>query len=169
MKRLPYLILLVLVVAYTFYILQTRTQLPDRVATHFDALGVANGWMTRDVLISSALKMGLGLPLVMAGVFSLLRIVPTRFINIPHREYWLSPENSTATVDWIARGGIWIACLLVAFMGFVHHAVVTANRLPQPKFDNAPVLLVACVFVGCVLFFIIRMLVRFSKPPLQAS
>ncbi|HMO86185.1 MAG TPA: DUF1648 domain-containing protein, partial [Lacipirellulaceae bacterium] len=64
-------------------------ELPDQVATHFDAEGFANGSMPKPQFVSMTLAVFAAIGGTLLALPVVLRIAPTRAINIPHREYWL--------------------------------------------------------------------------------
>ena len=72
MPRLSLLLLLALLLVSTFFALNSVEVLPEKVATHFNANGVADSWTNRDQyrLFISLLLVGLPLllVLVMAGL-----------------------------------------------------------------------------------------------------
>lgn len=163
-NRLPILIFLLLATGYVAFVWSTRTELPNRVATHFNWQGVPDGWMTRDGLTRFTLALGLGVPLLIIAAFSVARFVPVRFVNLPNREYWLSPGRRAESVAWISRAGLWLACVLMAFMSVVHHFVVQANQLQPPRIDSRSLLIAVALLVTFQVTSIVRIFLRFSKP-----
>lgn len=77
--------------------------LPDRVAIHFGADGLANGWGSNSVnaLLMTATHVFLFCVLYFAA--HLVTVIPPRFINLPNKEYWLSPANRVAAREKIKR------------------------------------------------------------------
>lgn len=67
--------------------------LPARVACHFGVDGVANGWMSG--AMNACLMMATHSLLFFVIYFSpgLMVVMPPRWVNLPHKEYWLSPAN----------------------------------------------------------------------------
>jgi hypothetical protein len=161
--RVRILAFCLLAIAYAYYIWQTRDELPDRVATHFNVQGAVNDWMSRDDIIWFMLFFGVGIPLVMFAVFSCAHLLPTRFINLPNRERWLSPERQAETVAWLSRAGFWLASTMILFMGVLHHFVIQANTMQPPRLDSRSVLIAAGVLFAVELVFVVRLLLRFSK------
>ncbi len=77
------------------------TQLPDRVAVHFNAGGVADRWSTPASLAAAAWG-ALGSVTVLGSVSILLMgRIPDRFVNLPNKAYWLDPERRDATIEWL--------------------------------------------------------------------
>jgi uncharacterized membrane protein len=78
-------------------------QIPDTVASHFDGLGSANAWSSKNGFFGLYLAMILLLVIVFvfAPRWSETRI---RFgIKIPNRDYWLAPERLQQTKDFFRR------------------------------------------------------------------
>jgi uncharacterized membrane protein len=114
----------------------TSDRLPERVASHFGADGLANGFMTRPVYLAFMLGLGVGVPaLVSLAMGVSVRHFP-RFINIPNREYWLAPERRAATAAYLAAHTAWLAAGLAVFALAVHLLVIRANRLQPPRLDT---------------------------------
>jgi uncharacterized membrane protein len=100
--------------------------LPERVASHFNAAGEADGWMTRDAF----LKFNLGMTFFVATVFALtprfIARTPTEMINLPNKEYWLAPERRAASLAYIGDRmyafGAGTMALLTSVMQLVYEA-----------------------------------------------
>lgn len=149
--RLPLVLLGLSCLAFLACVLLTANALPERVATHFNLDGRANGWMSRSAHLQFMAGFGLALPLFIAGVCFALRFAPDSSINIPHRDFWLAPERRAATCQYLFGQSLWLACLNVAFITGVHLLVVRANQLVPPHLPLTPVLVWAgCLIVGLV-------------------
>jgi hypothetical protein len=111
----------------------------------------------------------LGMLALMGGAFLGLPFVlgwlPSTMINIPHREYWLSPERRAGSMaalrNWMAVVGCGVVVLLMAVTGMVHQA----NRMSPPRLSSP-------VFVACLASFllyligaIVALYRRFPRPP----
>lgn len=164
-SRLSYLVFFILAAAFSVYVWQTRHQLPIRTATHFNWEGRGDGWSSRDAHIQTTLLAGLGLPFLIVIVFSSLRFFPSSVINLPHKEHWLNAENRTSTLQWIAGSGAWLASALVVFMGVLHYFILKANAVKPPHLDSRGLLIAAVLLTLFELGFILRLFLRFAKPP----
>jgi uncharacterized membrane protein len=127
--RTPAIILAALCVGFLIYLVYSAALLPERMATHFGGDGKPNGWMSRsaDLVIFGAL--GVGLPLFFVVISIVIRFLPPRFINLPHREYWLSPERVLQTSAFITRQLLWMGCMTVLFLAGIHYLTIQANRM----------------------------------------
>jgi hypothetical protein len=115
------------------FIVATTGQLPDRVASHFAAGGVPNGWMTRDGYLAFMLAFAVLLPAIVVAGVGLVPHVSPRRVNIPHRDYWLAPERRTATFSSLASRACWLGCLIAVFLAGLHYAILEANATVPPQ------------------------------------
>jgi len=92
------------------------------------------------------------------GLPALLRFVPTSMINLPHREYWLSPQKRQETFDriagYIAGFGVLTLSMLLTVIQFTIEANMDGTqRLPTPWFLVVLPGYIAAVVVWLVVFF----------------
>src|SRR5436305_13166641 len=108
-SRWALILLLALYAVFAGSLIYAAGELPERVATHFDFRGEANGWMSKeaDLLLMAAL--GVGLPLFLIGICYATRFFPARLVNLPHREYWLAPGRRRETAAYVGAQSVWLA------------------------------------------------------------
>ena len=111
----------------------SASMLPDRVATHFNGAGQADGWMSRLTHLLWMAAFGLLFPAFMMGIFWCTRFLPTSMVNIPHRDYWLADERRAETAAYLTGHSVWFGCLLQAFITGLHWLIVFSNQQQQPK------------------------------------
>ncbi len=137
--------------------------LPERVASHFNAAGLANGWMPRETFVyfnlgivglMSALFLGLG--------WAISRL-PVSLINLPNKDHWLGPEQRDETLAWLASWGHWMGAqtvfLLVALM-----AVTVRINLGEPELAGRWFPALLGVFLAAALGQLVRLVLRFRLP-----
>lgn len=157
-QNLPILVFVVSWFGFLVYWISTLEQLPQRVATHFGPSGNPDGWMTKteDAFLTTAV--GLGLPLLIVGVFYLLRFAPNRLINFPgpHRDRWLGPERRAATMTYLFRHSFWLASLMIGLMAGVHRLTIEANRQVAAPHLSVPAtfVLLGCFLIAFITWFI---------------
>jgi len=85
-------------VANVVVTLITFVVLPEEVAIHFGEDGKADGWAPN--YVNALLMTGVHLLIFFSFYYSprLMFLFPAKWINLPNREYWLSPENKPRTV-----------------------------------------------------------------------
>ncbi|MBX3420962.1 MAG: DUF1648 domain-containing protein [Pirellulaceae bacterium] len=107
-------------------------QLPEQVATHFDAQGNPNDWMGK--LPATLLAAGLVtlLPLFFIGIGQVIGWLPVCIINLPQRQYWLATERRADTLQWMTGWMMWLTVSITVFMVAINHLTFLANRDAQP-------------------------------------
>mgnify|MGYP000982640530 CR=1 FL=1 len=111
--RTPTIIFLALCAGFLLYLFSSASQLPQCVASHFNAAGEANGWMSRSAYVIFTSVFGLCLPLFIIGVFFTIRFMPVSIISLPNRDYWLAPERRVETNAYFMRQALWLACIIL--------------------------------------------------------
>ena len=146
----------VIVVGAATFVWQTGQGLPDLVASHFGASGVANGFMPRSIYLRFMVAFVIGLPALLVFVTWHMLGRPNARINLPNRDYWLAPERREQTIAFIRAGLVWFGAMLVAFLCYAHWLVLLANRtqpalLDEPRFIHA----LLSFFVAVVIWLMI--------------
>ncbi|MDE2293199.1 MAG: DUF1648 domain-containing protein, partial [Elusimicrobia bacterium] len=138
-------------------------RLPVKVASHFDAAGVPNGWMSREVF--TAFHVGVVLFLAVAMSTSAAGIASGRRgrINIPHRDYWLAPERLPSTLAALADWLYWFGAGTYVLLIDVFEQVLRFNRGFTMKLGH-PLLSLSAYGVFAV-WWTVRLMRRFSRVP----
>lgn len=133
-SSIPFLILLACAAA--FIGVTSRCSLPAVVASHFNAAGVANGFMTRALYVPFTFAFAVVLPLLLVFLSSRALNNPKARINLPNHEYWLAPERRAETADFVRRHLARFASMLALLVCYVHWLVVRANALVPPSLSS---------------------------------
>lgn len=138
--------------------------LPDRVAIHYGADGMADGWGPNYV---NALFMTGTHVLLFSLLYFAPRLVtwlPPRFVNLPNKSYWLSPENKTRAVEkiqpfmWLFGSGVFVFFFVLGLLSY-HANLQTSARL------NLRIFLPALgVFLACNAWWVYRFYRAFRIP-----
>lgn len=138
-------------------------QLPERLASHFNAAGEADGWMTKDGFF---LFYGL-LLLLMFGMFAgitwVVRHVPASMVNIPHREYWLAAERRDETYAMLQRNMDRMSAATLLFMNAMLIISFRAN-FKQPPSLGSEVWILLLLFLAGLTVLIVRLYRDFRLP-----
>ena len=164
MKRLPFFAFTLLATALVIDLALTVPSLAEPVATHFDAAGRANGWMTRTGYGIFMAAFGICLPLL---IWALIPLISRRFprgINIPAREYWLAPERREETLAFLRWHMGWLATLMVLFFIAIHHLLLLANALRPPALPHTPFFFMLGCFLAGTAVWTILLWRRFRRP-----
>jgi hypothetical protein len=161
----PKLMLVLLYVAAIAQVGWMGSQMPDVVATHFDGAGHPNGAMSRSGTIGFQLMMLAITAAAFLGLPVLLGRLSPKLINIPNRDYWLSPERRAASMsalqNWTAGMGCGVVLLLMAVTGLLHHA----NRVSPPQLSSPALLACLGAFLIHVIGTMVALYRRFPRPP----
>lgn len=163
MNTLPLRIglLVVLYISFGVSLFESASMLPERVATHFNAAGAANGWMSRTDHLALISGFALAFPLFLIGICWSIRFLPAGLVNIPHREYWLADERRNETASYLVRHSVWFACLALGFVIGLHWLIVLSNQRQPPQLPIAWVLGVVGPFLAGVAAWVICLVRRF--------
>ncbi len=164
-SRLPKLVFVAIAVVAAIYFWSNYAQLPDVVASHFNARGVANGWQTKSTFLTF-FAWAVALASFLAfGVPFLISKMPVELINLPHKEYWLATERRGETMDLLSGSFAWFGCgVLVVVTTAVNYAI-GRNLHPEAQLDPPVLVYVLGGFVLFALIGSIRMLTHFARVP----
>lgn len=140
----------------------TYNQLPEPVASHFNAAGVPDGWMSRSNHVWAIGGVAIGVTALLLGVFYCPRFFPPSAVNLPRRDYWLAAERREETFGLLFGAGVWLAALGTLFMLGLHLLVVAANA-SQPARLSSGVWLLGGSLVAIVGAWIHALSRRFNQ------
>jgi uncharacterized membrane protein len=161
---IPLTALVICYVVFFGYVISSYSELPARVASHFDIEGRPNGWMSRDLCAGFSVGLALLLPGIIISMMAGAGKIPVSFINLPHRDYWLAPERRQAALAILLRYALWLSCMNVLFVTGLHWLIVQAN-IPgvASHFSGLGIALVAGLFLAGTGLWTVLLLRHFSK------
>jgi len=81
--------------------------LPERVASHFGISGKPDGWSSKtSFIMAQSIITGIVAVLFPVIAFGLSKI-PVSLINLPNKDYWLSPERKQASCAFFEGYFLW--------------------------------------------------------------
>jgi uncharacterized membrane protein len=138
--------------------------LPERLASHFNAAGMPNGWMTKTqfiwmyaIVLLPALAIEFWVSRKIAGK-------PDAQLNLPNKEYWLAPERRAETFAYFDRFCAWYGCAFLFVVVFAMGLAMRANLDYPPMLPTGPILTDVVGFVVFNVVAIVTMIRRFSLP-----
>ncbi len=155
------LLFLIVVAGAAFFIWITSSSLPEVVASHFAASGVANGFMPRAFYVQFMLVFVVGLPAVMVFLTNLTFGNPGIRINLPNRDYWLAPDRRAETIAFLRQHSTYFGVMLVIFLCYVHWLVVSANTVFPPVLSAPWIITGLVVFIASTIIWTVVLLKRF--------
>lgn len=145
------------------FVWTTGRPLPDLVASHFQASGVAAGFMPRAVYMRFMLAIVILLPgaLVVLPRLSMCGVNPR--LNLPNREYWMAPIRRADTIEFVRRQSLRFGSLLLLFLCYAHWLVVRANAASPPSLSSPWFVSGLVVFMVVSLGWVIALSTRFRN------
>ena len=140
--------IILLLIAMVF-VWSTAAELPLTVASHFDAAGRPNAFMTRSGYIRFMLCLCVGLPVLVVAILAMVYSRASE-LKLPNREYWMAPQRIDRTRSFLVAHGVWLGSLLVVLSCLVHWLELGANLRQPPHLSSQ-------TFAVCMLAFLIAM------------
>ncbi len=138
--------------------------LPSRVATHFGSGGVPDGWAS--VGAHTFLVLGIEIVLFLALYYSpgLMLKTPPQWINIPHKEYWLKPENRERMRDAVSKLMWRFGTALFLFLFILGLLSLEANLSDPVRLDEKPLFWALGIFGVYLILWCISLARAFRIP-----
>ena len=165
LDRAPVTILLLLAAVAAVQMVYYYPQLPERLAVHFGASGEANGWSGKGEFVVLFAAMEAFFVLFGVALAVVLDRIPAALINIPHKDYWFSPERREESLEFVKNQILWIETATLGFFVAVAQLIFKENlghSLPRLSGDFWYVLV---AFVAAVLWLALRIILRFLRTP----
>jgi hypothetical protein len=151
--RLPAFTMAILYMAFLGFVAKSSLSLPPQMASHFNASGEPDAWMSTEAYLRFIALFGAALPLLWVVIPQVIRYLPAKFINLPNHDYWLAPERREGTDAWLARHFLWFGSMQVALAGGIHLAIYQANQSSPARMSGGLMLgLLGLFLVGAGLW-----------------
>lgn len=138
----------ILLLFATLFVTCTASELPAAVASHFDAGGRPNAFMSHSGYIRFALFLAVGFPLLVVAILSTVYARAPK-LKLPNAEYWLAQQRLDRTRAFLMAHGAWFGSLLVILACSVHWLELAANRMQPPHLPSqAFAAVLACFFIA---------------------
>jgi uncharacterized membrane protein len=162
---LPKLIYVLLAMIGLIYFCFLYPQLPDPMASHFNASGAATAWMPKSgfYLLILGVTLAAGVPIFL--VPRSMAKLPNDKINVAHKEYWLAPERRAETIQYLGVQMGWFGCALLALLFCGLYNAVAANLKPDHTFDSASFYVALGAFFAFIISWLVRLLSHFGRVP----
>lgn len=108
-------------------------RLPERLATHFDAQGQADGWSTKRQFVAYCAATLALVSVTLIPLCLLASYAPAELINLPNKDYWMSPEREAETRGSIVRWGLWFFAATLWLLALIIHEALAANFRQPPQ------------------------------------
>ncbi|HEX4414739.1 MAG TPA: DUF1648 domain-containing protein [Lacipirellulaceae bacterium] len=141
-------------------------QLPDKIASHFDAHGVPNDWSSKETFVRMAGGTFVGVALLLCAMPIIMRLTPS-LLNLPNKDYWLAPEQRDATFQFLSTWMLWFAACTLWLLAIVFHAALIANLQKPPQL--MPIWWPLSGFLAAVMALLFTLMQRFRRTDESAT
>jgi len=143
-------------------------RLPPQVAQHFNLQGQPDGWCSRAQYVALTVTLWIALPGFMLMVAMSIYYVPDKFVNLPHKGYWLAPERKESTRHALGNRMVWLPTTMAFFLVALNHDVIVANLAKPPRAPDNLWWIVGA-FVVVTFAWTAETYWRFRRPSNEAS
>jgi uncharacterized membrane protein len=163
--RLPNSIFFVLVLMAAAQSAYYGPRIPEILGSHFAKSGFASAWQTKAAFFSTELIVVVLATLVSFGIPQLIAAMPPSTINLPNKDFWLSPEHREQTIAFLRMQIAWLGCALLAFLLFVMELVFRANLHTPSQLNTAAFVPALLAFLAFTTIWTLRLILRYSRSP----
>ena len=157
---LVFILLLLLCIGHAVYYYPF---LPDRVASHFGASGRPDAWSSKESFARIYFIVIAFIAVLFPGIGLIFRKIPTSFINLPNKDYWLSTERKEETIAVLSRQFLWFGSATLLLLLDIFHQSVRVH-LGKTQTLEHPVASIV-VYVVFTTFWSIALIVKFMRMP----
>lgn len=162
-KKLPMMVFSVCSFIFLMSVFLLSEKLPAKVATHFNAAGQADGWMTKNGHVLIILLIGFLISDFLIAICYAMRFFPSSTLNVPNKDYWRSKEHYPEACDFMFRHSFWMASMVIALLTLINYSIVQANRLNPPHLDVKGSFAVVVLFLIGVFGWVGYLIFHFNK------
>ncbi|HEY6357832.1 MAG TPA: hypothetical protein VIX35_06285 [Vicinamibacterales bacterium] len=134
------------------------------LASHFNAAGEPNGQQTISQFFTTYITIIVLEVVLFFGAPAALRYVPSEFINLPNRDYWLAPERREQTLADLNTRFNWLGVATVSLVLVVMQWVLTANLSGDPHLPGFAVWIPLGAYLAFSIWWIGRLAAAFRRP-----
>jgi len=156
-------VFLVLLGLAAWHLFHYYPMMPERMASHFGAGGRADGWAEKDTVFVLSGVMLAFMAAMFGGLALAIPAFPASMVNVPHRDYYLSPENREKSYGIIVSFMLWFGVATTAFMILINEQVFRANLEPEPRLGDE-FMIGLVVYLAYTVVATIALLLQFRKP-----
>jgi uncharacterized membrane protein len=155
-----FILLLLLCIGHAMYYYPL---LPDRVASHFGASGRPDAWSSKESFVKIYLIVVAVIALLFPGIGLILRKTPTSMMNLPNKDYWLSPERKDETIAILYRQFLWFGSATLLLLLDIFHQSFRVHLGKAQALDHPIASIV--VYVVFTTFWSIGLIMKFKLKP----
>ena len=160
-RRVSLVVFLVLCALCVIHALYFYPQLPDKVASHFGPSGQPDAWSSKASFVTFYMIVAGVLAILFLGISFGMSKIPLSLINLPNKDYWLSPDRKRETFDFIFHYFLWFASATFVLLIAMFHQSFRVH-LGKAKSLEYPMLSVG-IYIVFTILWCIGLYVKFCK------
>lgn len=162
MFKLPRIILFLLLLVLFFHLYHFYEEMPERVASHFNAVGAPNSWTSKNSFVFFTAVIGLFAAGFSVFVMFLIENLPVSLLNLPNKNYWLAEERRAESLSRIRTFFEWFSVGMLVLINAVFYFTLKANAHKEPL--SSAIWFVLIGFFAFVIVWIIVFIKQFRIP-----
>lgn len=163
MKKMPVIFFLLIEMLVVAFILSTSASMPENIASHFNGSGAPNAFMSQKGYIIFMLIFAVGIPAIVVSSISIaLRSAPNN-INIPNKEFWLSPQQKQKTIQFLTGHIAWLGSFIALFIAYVHWLLIKANQTQPAQLSNSLLFIGMGLLLLSIIVWAALLFLKFNK------
>lgn len=139
--------------------------LPERIAVHFGLGGEPDRWASRETNLLFFVVFLVPMFALLWYSARLMLAVPAKWINLPHKEYWLKPERRAEMRRMMERLFHEFGIALFAFFFYISLLTIDANLSDPVRLNEALFLPGLVIFLAYTVYWTIKLVLAFRVPP----
>jgi uncharacterized membrane protein len=168
-SRLPKFLFVLLAVYAAVRFSSYYPQLPDVVASHFNARGIANGWQTKSAFFSMFVGVSVLAAVVGFAIPRIVSVIPPELVNLPNKRYWLAPEHLAETMEFMKIYFAWFGCAVFLIILLTFEYAIQSNLHPENRPDASRMWYILAGFLLFTAVWVARLFRRFGQAPEDSS
>jgi len=167
-NRFPLFVWLIALPIFSANIWLAARNLPERIATHFNAAGQPDAWMSRNTHIFSFVALGLGMSAFIIGLSYAIRWFSPAKLNVPNKAFWQKPANRPTALSFLFHHAFWLGTLSFAFLAATNYFIVMANRADAVALSTRGLQISSALFIAGTVtwcYFLVRFFLKVPTAP----
>ncbi len=164
LDRAPLTVMLLLAAVAAIQMTHYYPLLPERLAVHFGSSGEPDGWSSKGEFMVLFGAMEAFFVLFGVGMALALDRIPVALINVRHKDYWFSPEKREESLEFMKNQILWIEAATLGFFVAIAQLIFRGNLGDAPPRLPGNFWYVLIAFVATILWFSLRIALRFRSP-----